>query len=141
MSELYEKSLIKLELPLVLEQLAACAGSIDGKEACLLLRPTSDLEEVVLRLEQTTAASDLCTKKGNPVFGDVTDVSASLERADRGGSLQPVELLRIGGVLRCARNIKGYVAEDEKATVLDALFNALTPNKYLEDRIFGATTR
>jgi DNA mismatch repair protein MutS2 len=68
----------------------------------------------------------------------VSDVSASLERAERGGSLQPVELLRIGAVLRCARNIKGYVAEDEKGTVLDALFGALTPNKYLEDRIFGA---
>jgi len=138
MSTLYEKSLVKLELPLVLEQLAACAGSQGGKEACLRLRPTSDLEDVNLLLEQTTAASDLCTRKGNPVFGDVSDVSASLERADRGGSLQPVELLRIGAVLCCARNIKGYVAEDDKATVLDSLFGALTPNKYLEDRIFGA---
>ena len=68
----------------------------------------------------------------------MTDCSASLERADRGGSLQPVELLRIAGILRCARNIKGYVAEDDKATVLDALFQALSPNKYLEDKIFGA---
>lgn len=51
--------------------------------------------------------------------------------------MQPVELLRIAGILRCARNIKGYVAEDDKATVLDALFQALSPNKYLEDKIFG----
>ena len=138
MSELYEKSLLKLELDQVLQQLASCAGSAGGKEACLLVRPVSDLEDVNLMLEQTTAAADLCTRKGNPVFGDVTDVSASLERADRGGSLQPIELLRIAGVLRCARNIKGYVSEDDKATVLDSLFSALTPNKYLEDRIFGA---
>ena len=138
MSELDEKSLLKLELDQVLEQLATCAGSMGGKEACLRVRPVSDLEDVNLMLEQTTAASDLCTRKGNPVFGDVTDVSASLERADRGGSLQPIELLRIAGVLRCARNIKGYVSEDDKATVLDALFSALTPNKYLEDKIFGA---
>lgn len=138
MSELYEKSLIKLELDQVLQLLADCAGSIGGKEACLRVRPTSDLEDVVLMQQQTTAASDLCTRKGNPVFGDVTDVSAALERADRGGSLQPIELLRIGGVLRCARNIKGYVSEDDRATVLDSLFGALTPNKYLEDKIFGA---
>ena len=138
MSELYEKSLLKLELDQVLEQLATCAGSVGGKEACLRVRPVSDLEDVNLMLEQTTAAADLCTRKGNPVFGDVTDVSASLERADRGGSLQPIELLRIAGVLRCARNIKGYVSEDDKANVLDALFSALTPNKYLEDKIFGA---
>lgn len=138
MSELYEKSLLKLELDQVLQLLSGCAGSVGGKEACLQIRPTSDLEEVEMMLQQTTAASDLCTRKGNPVFGDVTDVSASLERANRGGSLQPKELLRIAGILRCSRNIKGYVAEDEKETVLDALFRALSPNKYLEDRIFGA---
>ena len=138
MSELYEKSLLKLELDKVLEMLSSCAGSIEGKAACLRVRPVSDLEDVQALLDETTAASDLCTRKGNPVFGDVNDVSASLERADRGGTLQPVELLRIAGVLRCARNIKGYVSEDEKKTVLDPLFAALTPNKYLEDRIFGA---
>ena len=138
MSVLYEKSLRKLELDQVLTLLAECAGSEGGKEACLKLVPSSDLEEVELMLQQTTAASDLCTKKGNPVFSDVSDVSAALERADRGGSLQPKELLRIAGVLRCARSIKGYVSEDDKQTVLDVLFNALTPNKYLEDKIFGA---
>ena len=107
MSELYEKSLLKLELDQVLELLAECAGSFEGKEACRRLRPTSDLEDLRLMLDQTTAASDLCTRKGNPVFGDVTEVSAALERADRGGSLQPLELLRIAGLLRCARTIKG----------------------------------
>ena len=138
MSELYEKSLLKLELDQILDLLSQCAGSLGGKEACLRVRPTADLEEVELLLAQTTAASDLCTKKGNPVFGDVTDCAASLERADRGGTLQPGELLRIAGILRCARNIQGYIAEDEAPTVLDVLFKALTPNKYLEDRIFGA---
>ena len=138
MSELYEKSLIKLELDQVLSLLADCAGSEGGKEGCRKLWPVSDLEEVELMLQQTTAASDLCTRKGNPAFSNVCDVSSSLERADRGGCLQPKELLAIGGVLRCARTIKGYVSEDDKATVLDPLFNALTANKYLEDRIFGA---
>ncbi len=138
MSELYEKSLHKLELPLVLELLAECACSQAGKDACLNLRPVSDLEEVEALLAETTAASDLCTRKGNPGFGEVRDVSAALERADRGGTLQPKELLEIGAVLRCARNIKGYVSEDEKATVLDPLFHSLVANKYLEDRIFGA---
>ncbi|MBQ6997100.1 MAG: endonuclease MutS2 [Oscillospiraceae bacterium] len=138
MSELYDKSLIKLELDQILAQLAACAGSSAGKDACLGLRPTSDLAEVKALLEQTTAASDICTRKGNPSFSGVTDVSASLERADRGGCLQPVELLHIATVLRCARNMKSYGDEEDKATVLDPLFQALTANKYLEDRISGA---
>lgn len=138
MSELYEKSLQKLELDQVLQRLSACAGSEGGKAACLLLRPTSDLEEVTLLLQQTTAASDLCARKGDPVFGDVTDVSSSLERAERGGTLQPKELLRVAGILRCARTIQGYVSPDDPSTVLDSLFRSLTPNKYLEDKIFGA---
>ena len=138
MSDLYEKSLQKLELPQVLQLLSACAGSIGGKEACLRLSPVTDLEEVELLLQQTTAASTLCARNGNPVFGDVTDVSASLERAERGGALQPKELLRIAGILRCARTTQGYVSEDDEKTVLDSLFKALTPNKYLEDKIFGA---
>lgn len=138
MSELYEKSLYKLELDQVLKMLASCASSEGGKTACLSLRPSSDIEEVVHLLDQTTAAGELCTRKGNPVFSDASDVSASLERADRGGSLQPIELLRIAGVLRGARQTKSYTSEDEKATVLDPLFSALTPNKYLEDKIFGA---
>lgn len=138
MSELYDKSLRKLELDQVLELLAECAGSQEGKAACRNLRPTSDLEDVQMMQEQTTAASDLCTKKGNPGFSEVRDVSASLERADRGGTLQIVELMHIASVLRCARTIKGYVSEDDPATCLDVYFKALTPNKYLEDKIFGA---
>ena len=138
MSELYEKSLLKLELDRVLEQLAERAGSELGKIACRNLRPVSDLEEVQALLDQTTAACDLSTKKGYPHFYDAQDVSFSLERADRGGALNPKELLRIAGTLRCARTVKGYTAEDEAATVLDGMFLSLTPNKYLEDKIFGA---
>ena len=138
MSELYEKSLKKLELDQVLLLLSECAGSQDGKAACLRLAPSSDLEDVQELLSETTAASDLSNRKGYPVFSEVKDVTASLERADRGGCLQPKELLSIASVLRCARNVKAYISEDEKETVLDPLFRMLTPNKYLEDRIFGA---
>ena len=138
MSELYEKSLLKLELDQVLARLAQCAGSREGKNACLALRPSSDLEDVQQMLDETTAAADLCTRKGNPGFAGVADTSASLERAYMGGSLQPAELLQIAGVLRCTRSVKIYCSEDDKKTVLDPLFDALTPNKYLEDRISGA---
>lgn len=138
MSELYKKSFAKLELDQILQLLAECAGSEEAKESCLHILPSSCLEEVEALLQETTAASFLSTKKGYPAFGGVCDVSASLERADRGGCLQPAELLRIAGVLRCARTVKGYIAEDEAPTVLDPIFHCLKANKYLEDRIFGA---
>lgn len=138
MSELYNKSLIKLELDQILQLLSSYAGSADGKAACLRLTPSSDLETVQYLLNETTAACELCTQKGNPGFSEVRDVTASLERADRGGALQPKELLSIAAVLRCTRTVKSYISDDDKATVLDPMFRMLTPNKYLEDRIFGA---
>ncbi len=138
MWELYEKSTEKLELNRVLELLADCAGSEDGKAACRALCPSSDLEEVRELLEQTTAACTMSAVQGSPGFYDVKNVDAALERADRGGSLSTTELLRIAGVLRSARTVKGYWSEEETAQVLTPLFQALTPNKYLEDRISGA---
>ena len=138
MTTLYEKSIIKLELDQVLSQLADCACSRLGKDACLQIRPVSDLEDVLSLLQQTTVASDLCTKKGNPNFSGVSDVDASLERADRGGSLTPKELLEIGAVLRCCRNVKAYISDDDPATILDDLFDGICANKYLEDKIFAA---
>ena len=138
MKELYERSLFRLELDKVLIQLSECAGSAEGKAACLNLRPVCDLAEVQRLLDETTAAVNLSTQKGYPGFSGVADVSASLDRADRGGVLQPKELLSIGGVLRCARTVKSYTQEEENKTALDPLFATLTANKYLEDRILGA---
>ena len=138
MSELYEKSRLKLELDRVLSMLADCAGSVDGKATCLTLMPNSDLEQVQVLLSETTAASALSTQKGYPNFAGVKDVSASLDRAERGGTLQPRELLDIAGVLRSTRSVKGYISEEEDENVLTPMFRMLTPNKYLEERIFSA---
>ena len=53
MSELYDKSIHKLELDRVLELLADCAGSNEGKACCLSLRPVSDLEDVLKNASQS----------------------------------------------------------------------------------------
>ena len=68
MSELYEKSTQKLELDRVLEMLAQCAGSEDGKIACRELRPATDLEEVQELLAQTSAACTMSAVQGAPGF-------------------------------------------------------------------------
>ena len=138
MSELNIKSMQKLELDKVLQLLSECAGSSEGKAACLLLCPHSDLDRIQILLDETSAAVALSERKGNPSFSSVCDVDAALERADRGGILQPIELLRIATALRCARNIKGYVTDEDSPTRLDPYFRGLTANKYLEDRIFSA---
>ena len=135
MTELYEKSMKKLELDAVLDRLAGCATSEEAKDRCRALRPLSDAEEIRRLLEQTTAACGMITLKGAPGFQDVREVASSLERADRGGCLTPVELLRIAGVLRCIRSVKAYYNSDSNQSVLDVYFQELSPNRYLEEKI------
>ena len=138
MSELYEKSLHKLELDRILERLAECAVSAEAKDRCMALRPVSDVDDVKALQAQTADACHLINLRSSPAFQDVRDVRASLDRADRGGSLNPKELLQIAGVLRSARAAKEYYDGACANTCLDWMFAALTPNRYLEDRITGA---
>ncbi len=135
MTELYEKSLKKLELDVVLEQLASCANSEEAKERCCALRPLEDAEEIQLLQQQTTAAVKLVGLKGSPSFHGLKNVGPSLERADRGGCLSTAELLRIAGVLKCIRNAKAYYNGDYTQTNLDVYFQELAPNRYLEEKI------
>ena len=138
MSELYHKSTVKLELDKVLQLLENCAGSVEGKQACLRLFPCTDIDDVRRLLDETTAASDLATKKGYPSFSGAHNVAELLDRADRGGALLPKELLKIAGVLRCIRNVQQYGDGEELPAVLCTWFLCLTPNKYLEEKIFSA---
>ena len=135
MTELYEKSIRTLELDRVLEMLAAQAVSEEGKARCLARRPETNADDVRDALAQTTAACRLITLKGSPTFHDVKEVAASLDRADRGGSLSTVELLRVAGVLRAARSVKNYADTDAQDSCLDPLFFSLNSNRHLEDRI------
>ena len=130
MNELYEKSLHTLELDRVLEMLSECCVTPEGKEQALHLLPTADAEEVTRLLKETSDACHMVELKGNPAFRDVKNVKPSLERADRGGSLNTVELLRIAGVLRATRSVKAYGEGDGIETgSLDGYFWALTPNR------------
>ncbi len=135
MTDLYEKSLVKLELGSVLEMLAGCAGSEAAKERCRKLAPLTDVEEISILQGQTSAACKLISLKGAPSFHELKEIASSLERADRGGCLTPAELLRIAGVLRCIRNAKAYYNGDYTQTALDVYFQTLSPNRYLEEKI------
>ena len=138
MKQLYHRSMIKLEFDQILQMLSQCAGSEAGRTACLAIMPSSDLEDVQRLLDETKLAVDLRDKCGHPAFGDLKDVAPELDRVRLGGVLSPGELLRIAGVLRCARNVKAYADNEENITSLSVFFSMITPNKHLEESIFNA---
>ena len=95
MTDLFEKSIRTLELPAVLEKLAAKAVSDAAKERCLRLTPATDTQEVLHLLDETDAAKERLGLHGSPSFSGVKDVSAALTRADHGGMLNTRELLDV----------------------------------------------
>ena len=132
----FEKSLITLELPAVLEMLAAEAVGDTAKEQARALTPSVEPAEVRRRQEETTAAKTMMVVRGSPSFSGVKDVRPSLARADLGGALNTRELLDIARVLQCARLVRGYIADDTVGkTPIDHLFYALHANKFLEEKI------
>ena len=139
MTDLFEKSIRTLELPVVLEQLSHQAVSDAGKERCGKLFPTADAAEVKRLLDETDAAKDRIGLHGSPNFAGVKDVAASLSRADHGGMLNTRELLDIAGVLTASRRVAEYDADRSgDPTAIDHLFSALHTNKYLEEKIRSA---
>lgn len=137
--DFYEKSLNILELPTVLDMLAAEAVTDGGKEACLKLRPSADRLEVKNRLSETSAAKDMMVVRGSPSLSGIKDIRPSLNRADLGGSLNTIELLNIARVLQCARLVKGYTGDDKLGkSCIDHLFAALHANRFLEEKITGS---
>lgn len=137
--DFYEKSLNILELPVVLDMLAAEAVTDGGKEACRSLRPSSDRLEVKNRLAETSAAKEMMVVRGSPSLSGIKDIRPSLSRADLGGSLNTIELLNIARVLQCSRLVKGYTSDDKLGkSCIDHLFAALHANRFLEEKITGS---
>ena len=135
----YEKSCITLELPAVLEMLAAEAGSETAKERCRALSPAKQRGEVLRRLDETSEAKGMMVLRGSPSFSGCKDVRGQLARADMSGILNTRELLDIAALLQCARQVKAY-GEGERADsgALSAMFRSLSANRYLEERITTA---
>ena len=137
--DFYEKSLNILELPIVLDMLAAEAVTEGGKEACLKLRPSADRLEVKNRLSETSATKNMMVVRGSPSLSGIKDIRPSLSRADLGGSLNTIELLNIARVLQCARLVKSYTSDDKLGkSCIDHLFAALHANRFLEEKITGS---
>ena len=135
----FEKSLTTLELPSVLNMLAAEAVGDSAKEAARALSPSPDPFEVKRRLGETSAAKTMMIVRGSPSFSGVKDVRPSLARADLGGALNTRELMDIARVLQCARLVRGYIADNgDDKTPIDYLFYALHANKFLEEKINGS---
>lgn len=125
-----------LELDKVLELLAGHTSCEDARFMALHIEPKSELAEAQALLNQTKDAHMLLARFGGPSFGGLINVNNALFRADAGSTLSLKELLNVAAVLHVIRSISQWRSTNEGVTtVLDIYFNALAPNRFLEDAI------
>ena len=128
-----------LELDKVLTKLQSFAGSADGKLLITEIEPEHNLDLAQALMNQTADAHMLMARFGGPSFSGLINVNNSLSRANAGGVLTMRELLDVAQVLRTVRGIVEWRSKNSGVeTVLDILFDQLTLNKYLEEKITTA---
>ena len=127
-----------LELDKILQMLKEETSCEDAGELALEIKPTSDFVAVCQLLSQTEDACSLLARFGAPSFSGLRNINNPLARANAGGSLGQGELLRIGYTLRSIRTLYEWRSHcSGVSTSLDYLFESITVNKYLEDKIFS----
>ncbi len=134
-----EKTLKTLEFDKIRSMLASHALTEGARDRALTLVPTSDRDDILHRLAKTTDAKRLMNIKGMPPFGDVKDMHDICDRAEKGATLTPRELLDAANVLRTSRSLLDYIKVNKLFdTVLDEIFLRLIPDKKTEDKILHA---
>ena len=107
------RDLETLELPRVLEAIAAGARSAAGRRVVLDLRPASDAVEVARRLDTLTEVVALAAEAGRPPTADVALLAPALAAsAPDGATLEPRRLAEVRDLLSTARHARAWLRRD-----------------------------
>ena len=106
------------------------------------MAPQTELDSVEKLQRETDEAVKVLVKRGSPPMGGISDVSAELNLAEKGGVLSPRGLMRVGGTLRASRNIRNFLFKDGMEEVeidyMKALVSELAVYRDLESEIENA---
>ena len=129
------KHFLALELDKVLELLAAKTTSEASAARAREIIPYDDWRDVTRAVGRTADINSLSVRFGTPGLGGIRDCSPEVKRAQIGGRLSIPELLAVGRVLRTIRAVRDWRRQGEEETSADYLFDALTPNRALEEEL------
>ncbi len=134
-----QKYINAIEFNKIRSMLAEAIPLVSVKGRAEELLPYEDIDDAVAAQKRTTAGVSLLSYKGMPPFGGVIDVRESVDRAVKGASLTPRELLDVASLFRSARSLYEYSTVNRTfETVIDVVFERLLINKNLEKEIFEA---
>jgi DNA mismatch repair protein MutS2 len=109
-----ERSIALLEFPLVRDRLAAHTSFPPGRRLAGGLVPTSDPVLVARGLDETDQARGLLEERPGVGVGGAHDIGPWIERAARGGRLDPAHFLEIASTLEGATRLQVALAEDRR---------------------------
>ena len=135
----HNKMLATLEFPKIVGMLAEHCATDGAKAKALALSPSDDYDTVLLRQRRTEDARRLINQKGFPSFSADESTTSAAERAYKGATLSPKELLSVASLFHSARMIADYAHTDKLfETSLDEIFERMLPNRTLEEGITRA---
>ena len=105
------RSIALLEFPLLRERLAAHTSFGPSRRLAEALGPSSEPVVVARSLDETDQARELLTERRGVGIGGARDIGPWLDRAARGGRLDPAHFLEIGDTLDGATKLKAALAE------------------------------
>lgn len=98
--------LTKLEFPAILDRLAGlCRFSVAAQRA-RVIGPTGDAKTVNYLLDVTQEAVDLITSHPDISIGGARDIRELASKAEKGGRLQPADLLLVHDMVTAGRHLR-----------------------------------
>ncbi len=120
------RSIALLEFPQVRERLAAAASFPPSRRLAEALEPSSDPVVVARGLDETDQARALLSERSGVGVGAAHDIGPSIERAARGGRLDPSQFLELADTLDAASRLQTSLADDRRL-LLHALARDIHP--------------
>ncbi|NJK63150.1 MAG: endonuclease MutS2 [Synechococcaceae cyanobacterium SM2_3_1] len=125
-----------LEWPRLCEHLATFTATKMGARACLDLSPWNSRSTTDRLLEQTAEAMRLEeTLPGGLSLQGVHDLLPWIERAERGGSLQSLDLFQLATTLSTARKVRRTIDDHSQVPQLQDLIQTVRTYPELEQEI------
>lgn len=109
-----KKTLKDLEWFTVLKDLSKQSTCSLGKELCLNLLPEDDIEDVELKLKQTSEAKSMLQMALDPPFGGISDVSETLQRAEKAATLESEDFVDLRSTLLASKALKSFFFKNQE---------------------------
>ena len=130
------KTLLTLEYDKIKERLVEFTESKLGYERVMALNPMSSLIAIKEQVKNTSEAKKIFNKSNMTPLQGIHDIRSLLEKIEKGGVLEPTELLKISDFLRGCRKMKKFMKNHEDiAPNLSSYRHSISEFKELEEEV------